>query len=594
MKNMFCPPLKALLPISYIVFMLLFSHLSFSQGNQPMWRLGGNSVGQNDFLGTTNNQSLVFKSNGMEGFRLLPDGNVGIGTTTPQAKLDVNGNVIVRGWLWAMDGVVVGKKFEGGRADIDTLKSKQLESDKMRSSNIIIEGNNNRIYSTSGFLDFGNNNLTNINTLQVANLQSDNTNFSFLWVTDSLKVGTNSIIIGGVSQGGPNTIYSDDGDLSIQCNPNNYNTIINQNDGFVGIGTVDPKKKLHILHEKTLILEGVESPYEKLNTTKTIDTTLVPIKQEMLDEEVIDYFAQGSMRIETILKYYNNARSAWDIQPLAPIFSSNTRLLSFSDAVHNKTIMVMSSDGKNGRVGIGTLQPRQQLQVHNGGILLSGANSAIYFHQSWNANASFGDQGNYSIEYLPASTIGGNLGGLNFWKPYGSIGGYKDFVLHIADNGNVGIGTGNPGATFHIKHTGLAWSFGFILDVADNDVQNPSKAFTIRNSETGTELFRVWGNGVVNAQTIWAEQVKVRTTPVVGHYHWPDFVFCESYELMPLKEVEEYIKENKKLPGVPSEDEVKKDGVNLYEIDVMLLQKIEELTLYIIQLENRVLELENK
>jgi hypothetical protein len=63
---------------------------------------------------------------------------------------------------------------------------------------------------------------------------------------------------------------------------------------------------------------------------------------------------------------------------------------------------------------------------------------------------------------------------------------------------------------------------------------------------------------------------------------------------MPLKEVELYIKENKKLPGVPSEDEVKKDGVNLYEIDVMLLQKIEELTLYIIQLENRVLELENK
>ena len=52
---------------------------------------------------------------------------------------------------------------------------------------------------------------------------------------------------------------------------------------------------------------------------------------------------------------------------------------------------------------------------------------------------------------------------------------------------------------------------------------------------------------------------------------------------MPLTEVEKYINENKHLPSVPSEKEVKENGINTAEMDAILLQKIEELTLYIMQ-----------
>ena len=65
---------------------------------------------------------------------------------------------------------------------------------------------------------------------------------------------------------------------------------------------------------------------------------------------------------------------------------------------------------------------------------------------------------------------------------------------------------------------------------------------------------------------------------------WSDFVFDEDYSLMPLAELESYISRNNHLPDVPSAEEVMTRGNNLGEMDAILLQKIEELTLYVIEL----------
>ncbi len=75
---------------------------------------------------------------------------------------------------------------------------------------------------------------------------------------------------------------------------------------------------------------------------------------------------------------------------------------------------------------------------------------------------------------------------------------------------------------------------------------------------------------------------------------WPDFVFDTDYELMSLHEVESFISLNKHLPGVPSEAEVKTNGVNLGEMSAVLLQKIEELTLHMISLNKQNEELRKK
>jgi hypothetical protein len=65
---------------------------------------------------------------------------------------------------------------------------------------------------------------------------------------------------------------------------------------------------------------------------------------------------------------------------------------------------------------------------------------------------------------------------------------------------------------------------------------------------------------------------------------WADFVFKKNYPLMSLGEVDGYIQKNGHLPGVPSGKEIEEQGHDLGEMDVILLKKIEELTLYVIEL----------
>lgn len=83
--------------------------------------------------------------------------------------------------------------------------------------------------------------------------------------------------------------------------------------------------------------------------------------------------------------------------------------------------------------------------------------------------------------------------------------------------------------------------------------------------------------------TIGARKVKVTAGP------WPDFVFEENYPLPSLAELSTYLKTNKHLPGIPSAAEVKNDGLDLGDMNAKLLQKVEELSLYIIQ-QNEKLE----
>ena len=96
---------------------------------------------------------------------------------------------------------------------------------------------------------------------------------------------------------------------------------------------------------------------------------------------------------------------------------------------------------------------------------------------------------------------------------------------------------------------------------------------------------------------------RVRTKEVLVNNGagWADYVFADDYQLPSLNEVKQYISENQHLPGIPSEAEVNENGVNLGEMQVKLLQKIEELTLYVIQqqemierLNDKIGELENK
>ncbi|SFW21400.1 hypothetical protein SAMN02927921_00602 [Sinomicrobium oceani] len=79
---------------------------------------------------------------------------------------------------------------------------------------------------------------------------------------------------------------------------------------------------------------------------------------------------------------------------------------------------------------------------------------------------------------------------------------------------------------------------------------------------------------------IHTKEVKVDLDGFVA----PDYVFEENYQLPALDEVARYIRENRHLPGIPSAKQMETDGVNLKEMNLKLLEKVEELTLYVIGL----------
>lgn len=176
-----------------------------------------------------------------------------------------------------------------------------------------------------------------------------------------------------------------------------------------------------------------------------------------------------------------------------------------------------------------------------------------------------------------------------------SIGGFNDNppIDGLFVNGNVGIGTASPSAPLHVNgrirasnlrldyNTSTDWSHAFIIQVN----RDKTKAFTVRDKNSA-EVFRIYGNGVVNAKKIYAEAFQVR--PDAMGIHWYDHVFNDDYALMELADLEDYIKTNKHLPGIPSENQINKEGFNLAEMDGLLLKKIEELTLYIIQQQKEI------
>ena len=115
-----------------------------------------------------------------------------------------------------------------------------------------------------------------------------------------------------------------------------------------------------------------------------------------------------------------------------------------------------------------------------------------------------------------------------------------------------------------------------------------SSGVGIGTSSLGTHKLAVEGS-------VGAREIQVEASG------WSDFVFEKDYELKSLEETEQFILTNKHLPDIPSQKEVEIDGINLGEMDAKLLQKIEELTLHLIQqnklnkeLQERVMQLENE
>src|SRR5690625_2249643 len=124
--------------------------------------------------------------------------------------------------------------------------------------------------------------------------------------------------------------------------------------------------------------------------------------------------------------------------------------------------------------------------------------------------------------------------------------------------------------------------------------------FVLKNSQTNNNVFLADAKGNFrinngNRDVFYVESstetVRARKV-VVDANNWPDYMFNDDYNLLPLSKLKDYISENGKLPNIPSAEEVETNGLDIGETNRLLVEKVEELTLYILQLEDRINKLE--
>lgn len=185
-------------------------------------------------------------------------------------------------------------------------------------------------------------------------------------------------------------------------------------------------------------------------------------------------------------------------------------------------------------------------------------------------------------------------------------------------NGYVGIGTSSPNRLLHLdgnvaKFSRSVNSAGFIMEhtgggvrlVFGQDVYSDGAHFTLKNLDTSPErlLMKVSVTAPQNAFILTSEgnvgigtaspthkmavNGTIRAKELIVDTGWADYVFQEDYQLPSLSEVESYIQEHGHLPGMPSAQQVQSDGIGLGQAHAKLLEKVEELTLYLIELKKQ-------
>jgi hypothetical protein len=310
-----------------------------------------------------------------------------------------------------------------------------------------------------------------------------------------------------------------------QWSPSGSN--IYYNNGNVGIGTTSPQKDLHILTSS----DGVSSILHRNGTTVGQHTGIGFAVTS--SSGIIEGHQKASILFERTKSY---ARGSLH-------FATNDSNDPANVALSDSRMTITSS----GQIGIGTATPQSLLDVSAGSII--------------NTTSLFQDY------YL----------GISNPKKSNNYGAGIAFTHSQSWTSNH-----TPGAAIVFERIGR-WSQGQLHFFVKNSTEQTGSlinAMTLNSSGSlsiGTTDPK--GYKLAVAGKVIAEEVVVKLQS-----HWPDYVFKPEYTLRPLAEVEAHIKTHGHLPEVPSAQQVEESGVGLAEMNAILLKKVEELTLYILEL----------
>jgi len=242
-------------------------------------------------------------------------------------------------------------------------------------------------------------------------------------------------------------------------------------------------------------------------------------------------------------------------------------------AASGKYNLYLDGSGQNflaGLTGIGTTPSSNSRLVVGGGI--AGATTAYGVFHSGTIQSDV--TVSYSSSFSQPNTAASSFS-------------LSDLTHYASAQGTIGSGssvTTQTGFLATVGMTGATNNYGFRGQIpAGTGRYNLYMDGTAANFLAGNV-----GIGTTSSSHKLAVNGTVRAKEVIVDTGWSDYVFAEEYRLAPLSEVEAHIKEHKHLPGIPSAAKVEQEGVSLGEMQALLLAKIEELTLHLIEQERRV------
>lgn len=198
---------------------------------------------------------------------------------------------------------------------------------------------------------------------------------------------------------------------------------------------------------------------------------------------------------------------------------------------------------------------------------------------------------------------------------YEKVEGFYAFTPSVSKADNAGLSytwTFGDGTVSHESSSSHAYAIDGTYTVALNVTITPNDCPQVQLSQTHPividnrkvcEGVYCDGNGrvAIGAQvfaTGYALGIKGKAisqgAQVMSHLKWPDYVFTKGYQLMPLPELKSYVLKYRHLPEIPTDAEVKNNGLDVELMSNLLLKKTEELTLYLIELDERLRKLEEK